>query len=322
MSWPDPGALAEYQLSLYHAMVTWASNALAAARQFEPDAESAGFFWMQGETDCISAPTANAYQTNFTKFIQKIRADFANTNLPFVFGRISDSAVMNYRAIVRAAQAAVDAADTNATMVNTDDLPLNATDNIHYTDAGLMTLGQRFAQAWLNLNRPPTATTLQATSIQISNATLSASITSGGTPTSFCFRFGATADYGSYSPTNTLPAAASAVVMNLTITGLAPDTTYHYQAVANNSLGTGTGVDATFTTIAFPAITGADLLPGPQLSLQLSGTPGISYSLQTSTNLLNWTFRTNCLLGTDGRFHFVEASLTNLPMSFYRLCWP
>ena len=242
MSWPDPGALAEYQLSLYHAMVTWASNALAAARQFEPDAESAGFFWMQGETDCISAPTANAYQTNFTKFIQKIRADFANTNLPFVFGRISDSAVMNYRAIVRAAQAAVDAADTNATMVSTDDLPLNATDNIHYTDAGLMTLGQRFAQAWLNLNRPPTATTLQATSIQISNATLSASITSGGTPTSFCFRFGATADYGSYSPTNTLPAAASAVVMNLTITGLAPDTTYHYQAVANNSLGTGTGV--------------------------------------------------------------------------------
>lgn len=152
----DPGAPPEYTRSLYHSMLCWATNALEAARQREPETEIAGFFWMQGESDASSAGTANGYRTNFTQFLQRVRNDLGRTNLPVVFGRISNSThpSMPYRSIVRAAQAIVDAADTNAAMVDTDDLPLNASDNIHYTDAGLKVLGQRFARAWLTLACP------------------------------------------------------------------------------------------------------------------------------------------------------------------------
>lgn len=152
----DPGAPLEYTLSLYRSMLSWATNALAAARQREPDTEIAGFFWMQGETDAYSTGTAGRYRTNFTQFLQRVRSDLGNSNLPVVFGRISNSThpLMTYRSTVRAAQAAVDAADPNAAMVDTDDLPLNVADNIHYTDASLKVLGQRFARAWLMLARP------------------------------------------------------------------------------------------------------------------------------------------------------------------------
>jgi hypothetical protein len=319
---PDRGAPPEYQLSLYHAMIAWASNALANARQTQPDTEPAGFFWMQGETDCISVSTASAYQTNFAKFIQKVRANLGNTNLPFVFGRTSDSQVMNYRSLVRAAQAAVDAADTNAIMVNTDDLPLNIADKIHYTDSGLMTLGQRFAQAWLNLNRPPTATTLPASSLQISNATLNASVTSGGAPTSVCFQYGATDEYGSYSPTNTLPPGSNAVVTSITINGLCPNTTYHYQPMAINRLGMATGAPSTFTTVALPAIASFGLETGPRFFLQLTGTPAASYALEASTNLIQWAIRSNCVIPISGQFQFVETNLDSPPLRFYRLRWP
>ena len=182
----DPGSPPEYTLSLYHSMLRWATNALAAARQLDPTAEIAGFFWMQGEGDAYSTQTANLYRTNFTRFLQRVRSDLEETNLPVVFGRISNSThpLMTYRSIVRAAQAAVDAADTNAVMVDTDNLPLNVSDNIHYTDASLKTLGQRFAQGWLNLNRPPSLLNSSgATNILTSSALLTGSLTAtGGAP--------------------------------------------------------------------------------------------------------------------------------------------
>ena len=152
----DPGTPPEYTQSLYHSMLSWATNALATARQRETETEIAGFFWMQGETDASTTDTANRYRTNLTQFLQHVRSDLGKTNLPVVFGRISNSTntLMAYRSMVRLAQANVDAADANAVMVDTDDLPLSATENIHYTDASLKVLGQRFARAWLSLGLP------------------------------------------------------------------------------------------------------------------------------------------------------------------------
>lgn len=92
--------------------------------------------------------------------------------------------------------------------------------------------------------------------------------------------------------------------------------------VATNSAGTGTGGDLTFTTIAWPAITSVTLQAGPQLTLQFIGTPNTSYTLETSTNLVSWTVRSNCVMNPGGLFQFVESGVTNQPMRFYRLRWP
>ena len=191
----DPGTPAEYTLSLYHSMLCWATNALAAARQTEPETETAGFFWLQGESDATDATTASLYRTNFTKFLLRVRSDFGQTNLPVVFARIANlSPLMPYANTARAGQTAVDTADTNAVMVNTDGLPLDPTYQIHFTDAGLKTVGQRFAQAWLNLNRPPlVANGNGATNVLSTAATLTGSlIATGGVPTdvSICWGTG------------------------------------------------------------------------------------------------------------------------------------
>jgi hypothetical protein len=257
--WPgaaDPASPAEYTLSLYHSMLCWTTNALAAARQVDPAVEIAGFFWMQGEGDAYSTQTANLYRTNFTLLLQRMRSDLGRTNLPVVFGRISNSThpLMTYRSIVRAAQAAVDGADTNAVMVNTDDLPLNVSDNIHYTDTSLKTLGQRFAQEWLNLNRPPSLVNSSgATNILTSSARLTGTLTAtGGAPAQVTIFWG-TANGGT-NPTawsNSISLGTQSTGdFGFTATNLAWGANYFYRSRAENSFGTswspGTAV---FTTL-------------------------------------------------------------------------
>lgn len=99
----------------------------------------------------------------------------------------------------------------------------------------------------------PSLDTLSATSIGTSTVTLNASITNAGnaTSTEVGFNFGTTISYGSIASTSgsfTLNTSFQQV-----LTGLTCDTTYHYQAFATNSGGTGTSSDGTFTTSACPS---------------------------------------------------------------------
>jgi hypothetical protein len=78
----------------------------------------------------------------------------------------------------------------------------------------------------------------------------------------------------------------------------------------------------TMLTVARPAITNLTRLPGPQLSFTISGTPGASYTVEASTNLLNWTVRSNCTMAGNGLFQFLETNVTNPPIRFYRARYP
>jgi hypothetical protein len=115
-------------------------------------------------------------------------------------------------------------------------------------------LANFFAQEWTKVLSPaptvtaPTVAVQPATGVTASSATLNASVNPNGGATSCYFKYGQTTGYGSYSATNTLPAGTSPVAVNSALTGLLPGTLYHYQLVANNSAGSGSGSDATFTT--------------------------------------------------------------------------
>jgi hypothetical protein len=94
----------------------------------------------------------------------------------------------------------------------------------------------------------PTVTTGLCTGFGTNWAILNGNITSTGYPlsvTSRGFNYGLTGAYGS---TSTTSGAYSTGTYSQLITGLAPATTYHYRAFATGLGGTGTGVDATFTT--------------------------------------------------------------------------
>ena len=98
----------------------------------------------------------------------------------------------------------------------------------------------------------PTVQTLAATSVTTTSATVNGSVNPNGVSSTFYFEYGTTTSYG----TTTTPGNTT-VAINASgpITGLAPNTTYHYRFVAYNSGGTTYGNDVTFTTSTQPAPT-------------------------------------------------------------------
>ena len=112
---------------------------------------------MQGESDAYVAPAdlddpdptaANAYEQNLTNLINSMRNDLDAPNLPFSIGRIGTN--WTYSATVRNAQSNVSSNLANTRLVETSDLSL-LVDGAHYDTAGMITLGERFAESIIGL---------------------------------------------------------------------------------------------------------------------------------------------------------------------------
>jgi len=99
------------------------------------------------------------------------------------------------------------------------------------------------------VSRPiPIATTGSATSVTHDSATLNGTVNPNGLSTTYCFEYGTTTSYGTTTPSTDAGDGTSNVPVSDDLTGLDPDTTYHFRIVAENSAGTSYGVDQTFTT--------------------------------------------------------------------------
>ena len=148
--WLPPDANGQSAGPQYTAFMNVVTNALASLEPFyEP--EIIGMIWMQGESDAWhedDLSKAQAYELNLTNFIQSIRSDLGVPNMPFVIGQISTSPSWTWGDIVCQAQLNVSQTVPNTALVITSDLPR---DSLHYSSAGTMTLGSRFADAMQNL---------------------------------------------------------------------------------------------------------------------------------------------------------------------------
>jgi pimeloyl-ACP methyl ester carboxylesterase len=111
----------------------------------------------------------------------------------------------------------------------------------------------------------PTAVTGAATNLASSEATLVGTVTPNGRTSSAYFEFGLTASYGATTPVQSLGGGTSSINVEQALTGLSPNTTYHFRIVATSSGGTGYGNDQTFSTPA---------LAGGAITIQLSNIPG------------------------------------------------
>lgn len=115
-----------------------------------------------------------------------------------------------------------------------------------------------------------TVTAQPASLVDAVFATLKGTITvadSGGNATIEGFNYGLTTGYGSVASASGSFAVGA---FSQLITGLAANTTYHYQAFATGPTGTGVSADATFATgYKKPNQTGTDLfevsMPGSDL---------------------------------------------------------
>jgi prepilin-type N-terminal cleavage/methylation domain-containing protein len=104
-----------------------------------------------------------------------------------------------------------------------------------------------FYQAAQVIN-PPSTTTLSAAFVSRNGATFQGQlIDDGGEPTEYRFRYGETVSYGQFTPwTGSL---ASGDQFSQFVSGLLPNTEYHFQAQVQNSAGTAFGPDQEFVTV-------------------------------------------------------------------------
>ena len=153
-------------------------------------------------------------------------------------------------------------------------------------DSLLITMSGQIAQ-------PPTVTTLPATDINSSAATLNGIVNANTLLTNVSFDWGLTSFYGNNAvatPSTVTGTTDTPVLVNLS--GLTPNTTYHFRVKANNAAGLTTGTDLTFTTswvgIDEKAHLNVDIKPVPNdghFTITINSETETSYKLSIYNNL-------------------------------------
>ena len=105
----------------------------------------------------------------------------------------------------------------------------------------------------------PTVTTLAATSVAASTATLNGNVTPNGLSTDAWFEWGTSSTLSSFDSTSTQGLGSGSVgqSFNTGLTGLSSGTTYYYRIAANNGSGTSRGSILSFVPGAAPTVTTA-----------------------------------------------------------------
>ena len=95
----------------------------------------------------------------------------------------------------------------------------------------------------------PTISGVHALNVDTTSATLGATLTAGFDPNaSYHFEFGTTSAYGSSTPDANLGDNNDPENVTVNLSGLSPNTTYHYKVVVSNVLDTVESADRTFRT--------------------------------------------------------------------------
>jgi hypothetical protein len=96
----------------------------------------------------------------------------------------------------------------------------------------------------------PTVTTLTATGVGETGATLNGNVNPNGLATDAWFEWGTSPSLVTFntSPTQAVGAGTNSQPVMVTLSGLSPGTTYYYRVAASNATGTADGSIASFTT--------------------------------------------------------------------------
>lgn len=94
----------------------------------------------------------------------------------------------------------------------------------------------------------PTVTTLSATSIGQTAATLHAAVNPHGAATTYAFQYGTSSAYGAQTQERSAGDGTASNSVTFRLTGLTPGVRYHYRVIASNADGTTTGADRSVRT--------------------------------------------------------------------------
>lgn len=159
---------------------------------------------------------------------------------------------------------------------------------------------------------PPVVTTLTATSITSTSATLHGTVNATGATTAVTFEYGTTTSYG--TTVNGIPPSVTGNIDtpdSALITGLTPNTTYHYRIVGTNSVNTDYGDDLTFFASDCPLPGTPGAIAGPDTAC--GNSMGNVYSVPPITNATSygWTVPAGSVITAGGSTNSITVTVGN-----------
>jgi hypothetical protein len=162
----------------------------------------------------------------------------------------------------------------------------------------------------------PTVSTVSATSIGRTAATLRADVNPHGAATTYAFQYGTTTAYGAQTSARSAGSGTRATRVTFRLTGLTPGVRYHYRVIASNADGTSTGADRSFKTTLPPAKPPVVLGTAP-FSPSASG---ITFTALLNPNAATTTYRfqygTSAAYGLETFGKSIGAGVTPQSVSF------
>jgi len=167
----------------------------------------------------------------------------------------------------------------------------------------------------------PTVTYLEVTPITATSATVIGTVNPNGVATNAVIKYGPTTSYGNTESWSNLGSQTGAEFIEVNLSGLIPNQTYHYCIMATNSNGSSPCADMTFTTLGVPPIvatTNATNIKSTTATLNGTVNPNNAatiYDFQYGTSTAYGNDTTVGSAGSGTSALNVNATITNLTPS-------
>jgi|GEM_PF-1020485 len=158
----------------------------------------------------------------------------------------------------------------------------------------------------------PAVTTGAATGVQASSAGVQGTVNPNGAATTWHFEYGTTTAYGQQTADQVTGADTTPLPVSAALTGLTPGATYHYRLDGTNANGSGTGADATFTTLPDPPTVTTGAATGVQ-----TNSAGVQGTVNPNGAATTWHFEygTTIAYGQQTPDQVTGTDTTPLPVS-------